>query len=89
MAGEPEPLRFASLADAEAAVNSLRVNDAEHARLLKVIQDVLDTRDTPLWRRVWFRLDGWQSWGRIHTRLVRGEEIKRAWRPWHRWLRSS
>lgn len=87
--GEPEPVKVRSLADAEAAINSLRANAAELARLIKVLQDVADTRDTPTWRRIVFRADGWPSWGRIHTRLVRGEEVSRAWRPWHRWVRSS
>lgn len=33
-----------------------------------------DTLQTPLWKRVWFRIDGWPG-----QRDLNG---KRAWRPW-------
>jgi len=35
-----------------------------------------DTLQTPLWKRVWFRLDGWPG-----QRDLNAE--RRAWRPWH------
>jgi hypothetical protein len=35
-----------------------------------------DTLQTPLWKRVWFRIDGWPG-----QRDLNAE--RRAWRPWH------
>ena len=34
-----------------------------------------DTLQTPLWRRLWFRIDGWPG-----QRDLNAE--RRAWRPW-------
>ena len=35
-----------------------------------------DTLQTPWWRRLWFRIDGWPG-----QRDLNAE--RRAWRPWH------
>lgn len=35
-----------------------------------------DTLQTPLWKRVWFRIDGWPGQTNLNA-------DKRAWRPWH------
>lgn len=35
-----------------------------------------DTLQTPLWKRVWFRLDGWPGQRDLNA-------PGRAWRPWH------
>ena len=36
-----------------------------------------DTLQTPLWKRIWFRLDGWSGQCNLNAE-------KRVWRPWHR-----
>lgn len=35
-----------------------------------------DTLQTPLWKRVWFRLDGWPGQRDLNA-------DRRQWRPWH------
>ena len=35
-----------------------------------------DTLQTPLWKRVWFRVDGWPGQKNLNA-------AGRAWRPWH------
>ena len=35
-----------------------------------------DTLQTPLWKRIWFRIDGWPG-----QRDLNAE--RRTWRPWH------
>lgn len=40
------------------------------------IQQRLDTLQTPLWKRIWFRIDGWPGQKDLNA-------DKRAWRPWH------
>lgn len=35
-----------------------------------------DTLQTPLWKRIWFRLDGWPGQKNLNAE-------RRAWRPWH------
>ena len=35
-----------------------------------------DTLQTPLWKRVWFRIDGWPGQRDLNA-------SSRAWRPWH------
>jgi len=35
-----------------------------------------DTLQTPLWKRLWFRVDGWAGQRDLNA-------PGRAWRPWH------
>jgi len=35
-----------------------------------------DTLQTPLWKRLWFRVDGWPGQRNLNAE-------RRAWRPWH------
>lgn len=35
-----------------------------------------DTLQTSLWKRIWFRLDGWAGQNDLNA-------ARRAWRPWH------
>jgi hypothetical protein len=46
------------------------------AARVRTLEKMLDTKATPLWKRVWFRIDGWPAWYHVAAR--------RAWRPWHR-----
>jgi hypothetical protein len=74
------PLRVATLEDAETAINSLRLNVDQLAGRIRHLEKMLDTRATPFYRRVVFRLDGWPSWPYV--------ALRPAWRPWRRWWRS-
>jgi hypothetical protein len=40
----------------------LKFNDAQLADRVRLIEKMIDTRATPLWKRVVFRLDGWPGW---------------------------
>jgi hypothetical protein len=46
------------------------------AARVRTLEKMLDTKATPLWKRVWFRIDGWPAWYHVAAR--------REWRPWHR-----
>lgn len=67
-------------ADRDARVESLEVNVAQQAGRIRLLEKMLDTRSTPLWRRVVFRLDGWPSWTTVAAAP--------AWRPWRRRWKS-
>lgn len=58
-----------------AEVDSLWVNMQQLQQRIRQLEKMMDTRATPLWRRVWFRIDGWPSWTTVAE--------KRSWRPWH------
>lgn len=61
----------------EAQVASLVVNiDQLQARTVDH-QQRFDTLQSPLLRRLWFRIDGWPG-----QRDLNAE--RRSWRPWHR-----
>ena len=63
-----------------AEVDSVKVNLYEPGQLVDRVRDLekrLDTLQTPLWRRAWFRLDGWPGIRDLNA-------PRRAWRPWHR-----
>lgn len=61
-------------------IESLRVNNQELQKRVRYLEKLLDTRATPLWRRILFRIDGWPSW----TVVVN----KPQWRPWRKWWTS-
>lgn len=63
-----------------AELDSLRINDEQLAGRVRHLEKMMDTRATPLWKRLVFRLDGWPSWVVVAERP--------AWRPWRRWWRS-
>lgn len=67
--------------EAEVHVASLQARVVELERRLRHAEKQLDTLGTPLWKRVLFRIDGWSPWWVT--------DRPRAWRPWHRWVRSS
>lgn len=61
-------------------LDSLKVNDEQLAGRVRLLEKMMDTRSSPLWKRVLFRLDGWPSWPTVAT--------DPAWRPWRRWWQS-
>ena len=52
----------------------VRIRELE--RMVSDMDQRFDTLQTPLLRRIWFRLDGWPG-----QRDLNGQQ---AWRPWHR-----
>jgi len=64
----------------ETVTASLIVNDEQQAARIRKLEKMLNTRDTPLWRRIVFRFDGWPSWTVVAERP--------SWRPWRRWWTS-
>lgn len=68
--------RVRSWDEAEQHVASLQARLLEVERRLRLVEKPLDTRATPLWRRIVFRIDGWPSWPFVVARP--------RWRPWRR-----
>jgi hypothetical protein len=64
----------------EARLASLEFNDEQLAGRVRTLEKMMDTRATPLRRRVVFRLDGWPSWAVVAEQP--------AWRPWRKWWMS-
>jgi hypothetical protein len=64
----------------KAEVESLKVNDEQLASRVRLLEKIIDTRATPFWKRILFRIDGWPSWATIAD--------KPAWRPWRKWYTS-
>lgn len=60
----------------DARLESLEFNYRQLAGRVRLLEKMLDTKATPLWKRVWFRIDGWPAWYHVAA--------QRQWRPWHR-----
>ena len=69
-------LRCQTFDDTEAHVNGLRQRQEQLETRLRLVEKALDTRATPLWRRIWFRVDGFRSWPYVERRRSR-----RWWHP--------
>lgn len=69
------------LADLKNQVESLRVNNDQLWEYVVDFRERFDTLQTPLWKRIMFRLDGWPG-----QRNLRAD--KPTWRPWRRWWTS-
>lgn len=66
------------MASYRAELDSLAFNDEQLAGRLRQIEKMIDTRASPLWKRLMFRLDGWPPWYIVAAGP--------AWRPWRsRW----
>jgi hypothetical protein len=65
-----------SFDDLEQRVDSLTVKVEELERIMSDVLQRFDTLQTPLWKRVWFRIDGWPGQRDLNA-------DRRAWRPWH------
>lgn len=61
-------------------VESLKFNQAQLAGRVRRMEKLFDTLDTPRWKRLLFRIDGWGPWYQLR-------EAPR-WRPWRRWYSS-
>jgi hypothetical protein len=58
----------------EAAFDILQDRLTDLARRVRYLEKLIDTKDSPWWKRLAFRLDGWPAWYRVGPR---------SWRPWH------
>lgn len=66
-----------SLEEAEQHVRSLSARLNEVERVSRDHAQRFDTLQTPLIKRIWFRIDGWPGQNDLNA-------DRRAWRPWHR-----
>lgn len=57
-------------------LRSLMVKVEELERLVSDHAQRFDTLQTPLWKRILFRLDGWPGQKNLNA-------ARRQWRPWH------
>jgi hypothetical protein len=55
---------------------SLTVRVDELERVVSDHAQRFDTLQTPLWKRLWFRVDGWPGQNDLNA-------DRRQWRPWH------
>lgn len=70
--------RFDSFDDAAPVIRCHEQQIIELERRVRYLEKVIDTRATPLWRRILFRIDGWPTWAIVAKAP--------AWRPWrHFW----
>lgn len=65
-----------SLEEAEAHIASLTIRVDELELEVRDHAQRFDTLQTPLWKRVWFRIDGWPGQSDLNA-------ARRARRPWH------
>ena len=72
--------RVRSIEEAELHVQSLTLRVQELERKVSDMEQRFDTLQTPLWKRVYFRVQGWPGQNNLNAE-------KPAWRPWHRWVR--
>lgn len=61
----------------EAEIVSLRTNKDLLEMRVRVLERKFDTLETSLWKRLWFRIDGWPGQRNLNA-------PRRHWRPWHR-----
>lgn len=66
-----------SLDEAEVHIDSLIIRVGELERKVSDMDQRFDTLQTPLWKRAWFRIDGWPGQRDLNA-------AHRARRPWHR-----
>lgn len=74
------PFDEARIAELERQVQGLLANQEALRLRFEPLEDRFSTLNTPVWKRLLFRADGWGPW---HT--IRQEP---HWRPWRRWWRS-
>jgi hypothetical protein len=62
-------------------IENLQVNQTEQWRIIRDLEKRMLTLQTPLWKRVLFRIDGWPGQKNLNAE-------KPEWRPWRRWWTS-
>jgi hypothetical protein len=61
----------------DAEIDSLKSNHESLERRVRDMESKFDTLETPLWKRAWFRVDGWPGQRNLNA-------AGRSRRPWHR-----
>ena len=61
----------------EAEIESLWINIGLLFDRVRDTEKRFDTLQSPWWKRLWFRIDGWPGIRDLNA-------PQRAWRPWHR-----
>lgn len=77
-------MTVSDLASLRQEVSSLTVNVHGTGQLWQLVRDHeqrFDTLQTPLWKRLLFRLDGWPGQNNLNAQQP-------AWRPWRKWWTS-
>ena len=64
----------------KAEIDSLIFNQKQQANRIRQLEKRFDTLNTPVRKRILFRLDGWGPWHIVTE--------KPKWRPWRRWWTS-
>ena len=70
-----QPIRVRSIEEAEVHIQSLTVRVEELEWMVSDHNQRFDTLQTPFWKRIWFKIDGW-PWYDLNG-------VQRH-RPWHR-----
>lgn len=68
------PLRVRSIEEAELIIQSQQVRLDELEKLVRDHAQRFDTLQTPLWKRLWFKIDGWPYYD------LNGVQQHRPWR---------
>jgi hypothetical protein len=76
-----DEVRVRSLDEAEQHITSLTARQTQLEDIVFEHSRRFDTLETPLWKRVWFRIDGWPGQSNLGCKKPR-------WRPWRRWYQS-
>lgn len=71
-----EPPEVRSLEEAATVIRSVYARQDELERLVRDHAQRFDTLQTPWWKRLWFKVNGW-PWYDLNG--------MQAPRPWHRW----
>jgi len=71
-----EQIRVQSIEEAEQHIGSLNSRVEELERMVSDMDQRFDTLQSPLWMRIWFRIDGWPGQTNLNA-------DRRSWRPWH------
>lgn len=69
-------VRVRSLEEAERHVESLTIRVDGLEREVSDMRQRFDTLQTPAWKRLLFRIDGWPGQRDLNA-------SRRSWRPWH------
>lgn len=66
-----------SLEEAQVHIESLTIRIHKLEQMVSDMDQRFDTLQTPLWKRIWFRIDGWPGQNNLNA-------DHRTKRPWHR-----
>lgn len=72
----PEDVQVRSFEEAELHERSDKVRLEALEKDVSNMKQKFNTLESPLWKRIWFRIDGWPGQRDLNA-------DHRAWRPWH------